>query len=323
MIPIRDTIQSKNVPVVNFTLIGLNILAFLWQLFQGPHLEETLFLYGIVPARYSDPEISTQFTAFQQWVPFLTSMFLHGNIIHILGNMWFLYIFGDNIEDRLGHIRYFIFYLLCGVAAGLIHLLTNWDSKIPTIGASGAISGVMGAYLLLYPRARILTLIPIFVFFQFIEIPAFIFLGYWLLIQVLSAGFTPRNVGGIAFWAHIGGFVAGLIFVKIFDWIPRTGMNQSLRRYTERQTTPRLQSISPQKTQEELDIHGVIRITPREAYNGTRKLISIPQRLRKRTLMVTIPPRVEEGTRLRLRDLGQKDTDGNQGDLFLEVQIID
>jgi membrane associated rhomboid family serine protease len=323
MIPIRDAIRSKNFPVVNVILIALNILAFLWQLSQGSRLEEAFFLYGIVPARYSDPQVSTQFTTFQQWLPFLTSMFLHGGFLHILGNMWFLYIFGDNIEDRLGHIRYFIFYLLCGMAAGLIHLLTNWDSKIPTIGASGAISGVMGAYLLLYPRARILTLIPIFFFIQFIEIPAYVFLGYWLLIQLFSAGFTPRNVGGIAFWAHIGGFVAGLIFVKIFDWIPRTGLNQGLRQYTERRTTPRLQPISPQKIPEELDIHGVIKITSKEARGGARKMISIPQGLRKRTLMVTIPPGVEDGTRLRLKGLGQKDVDGNQGDLFLEVQIID
>jgi len=323
MIPIRDAIRSKTFPVVNVILIGLNILAFLWQLSQGPHLKEAFFLYGIVPIRYSDPEISLQFTTFQQWLPFLTSIFLHGGFLHIIGNMWFLYIFGDNIEDRIGHIRYLIFYLLCGLAAGLIHLLTNWNSRIPTIGASGAISGVMGAYLILHPKARILTLIPIFFFIQFFEIPAFVFLGYWLLIQLLSAGLTPRNVGGIAWWAHIGGFVAGLIFVKIFDWIPRTGLNEGLRQYTGRQTTPRLQSISPQEISEELDLHGVIKITPKEARLGARKMISVPQGLRKRTLMVKIPPEVEKGTRLRLRGLGQKDSEGNRGDLFLEVQIMD
>lgn len=323
MIPIRDAIRSKTFPVVNVILIGLNVLAFLWQLSQGPHLKEAFFLYGIVPSRYSDPAISAEFTTFEQWLPFLTSMFLHGGFLHILGNMWFLYIFGDNIEDRLGHIRYLIFYLLCGFAAGLIHLLTNWSSNIPTIGASGAISGVMGAYLLLYPRSRIMTLIPIFLFLQFVEIPAFIFLGYWLLIQLVSAGMAPRNVGGIAFWAHIGGFVAGLIFVKILDWVPRTGVGQGLRYYTERHTTPRLQAISPFEFPEEMDLHGVIRITPREARHGARKLISIPQGLRKRTLIVTIPPGVEEGTRLRLKGLGRKDAEGNRGDLFLEIRIPD
>jgi membrane associated rhomboid family serine protease len=323
MIPIRDAIRSKNFPVVNVTIIGLNVIAFLWQLAQGPHLKEAFFLYGIVPLRYSDPEISAHFTRFQQLLPFLTSMFLHGGVLHIIGNMWFLYIFGDNIEDRLGHVRYLIFYLLCGVAAGMVHLYTNWGSEIPTIGASGAISGVMGAYLLLHPRSRILTLIPIFFFFQFIEIPAFIFLGYWLLIQLFSASLTPRNVGGVAFWAHIGGFVAGLVFIKIFDWIPRTGLTGGLQQYTERKRTPRIQPLTPLSLPDELDLHGMIKITPREAHFGTRKMISIPQGLRKRTLMVTIPPGVEEGTRLRLKGLGKQNKDGERGDLFLDVHLID
>jgi membrane associated rhomboid family serine protease len=323
MIPIRDAIRSKNFPVVNVTIIGLNVIAFLWQLAQGPHLKEAFFLYGIVPLRYSDPEISAHFTRFQQLLPFLTSMFLHGGVLHIIGNMWFLYIFGDNIEDRLGHVRYLIFYLLCGVAAGMVHLYTNWGSEIPTIGASGAISGVMGAYLLLHPRSRILTLIPIFFFFQFIEIPAFIFLGYWLLIQLFSASLTPRNVGGVAFWAHIGGFVAGLVFIKIFDWIPRTGLTAGFQQYTERKRTPRIQPLTPLSLPDELDLHGIIKITPREAHFGTRKMISIPQGLRKRTLMVTIPPGVEEGTRLRLKGLGKQNKDGERGDLFLDVHLID
>jgi membrane associated rhomboid family serine protease len=323
MIPIRDTIRSKNFPAVNFIIIGLNILVFLWQLLQGPQLKEVLYLYGMVPLRYSNPELSAHFTRFQQYLPFLSSMFLHGGFLHILMNMWFLYIFGDNIEDRLGHIRYFVFYLLCGVAAGLVHLFTNWNSNIPTIGASGAISGVMGAYLLLYPRSRILTLIPIFFFFQFVEIPAFIFLGFWLFIQLFSASLTPRNVGGVAFWAHIGGFVAGLIFIKMFDWIPRIGLSDGLRQYTERQRTPRIQSLSPLSLPEELDLHGIIKITLREARWGTRKMISIPEGLKKRTLMVTISPGVQEGTRLRLKGLGKRSKDGEQGDLFLDVHLID
>jgi membrane associated rhomboid family serine protease len=321
MIPIRDAIRSKNFPIVNLLIIGVNTLVFLWQLSQGSHLKEALSLFGIVPIRYSDPELSAHFTTFQQFLPFLTSMFLHGGFLHILGNMWFLYIFGDNIEDRLGHLRYLLFYLLCGIAAGLIHLFTNWNSKIPTIGASGAIAGVMGAYMLLYPRAKVLTLIPIFFFFQFVELPAFIFLGYWLLIQLFFAGLTPSNVGGIAFWAHIGGFISGLVLIKIFDAIPRTGINGSLRRYTERHRTPRLQTISPQSLPEELDLYGMINVTPKEAHDGARKLIAIPQGLKKRTLMVTIPAGVEDGTRLRLKGLGRKDTDGNRGDLFLKIRI--
>ena len=323
MIPLRDAIRSKNFPAVNFIIIGLNIIVFLWQLAQGPHLKEALYLYGIVPLRYSDPELSAQFTRFQQYLPFLTSMFLHGGFLHIIMNMWFLYIFGDNIEDRLGHIRYLVFYLFCGLAAGLIHLFTNWTSNIPTIGASGAISGVMGAYLILYPRSKILTLIPIFFFFQFVEIPAFIFLGFWLFIQLFSAGLTPRNIGGIAFWAHISGFIAGLIFIKIFDMIPRTGLNEGLRQYTERQRTPRIQPLSPLSIPDDLDLNGIIKITAREAHLGTRKMISIPQGIKKKTLMVTIPPGVVEGTRLRLKGLGKEGKEGERGDLFLDVHLID
>ncbi len=323
MIPIRDAIRSKNFPAINVMIIGINVLAFLWELSQGSNLQEAFYLYGIVPLRYSSPELSAHFTEFQQLLPFLTSMFLHGGFLHILGNMWFLYVFGDNIEDRLGHIRYLIFYLFCGIASGLIHLYTNWGSKIPTIGASGAISGVMGAYLLLYPRSKILTLIPIFFFFQFIEIPAFIFLGYWLLIQLFSASLTPKNVGGVAFWAHIGGFVAGLIFIKVFDWIPRIGLSDGIRQYTERQRTPRIQPLTPLSIPGELNLHGIVRITPREARFGTRKMISVPNGLKKRTLMVTIPAGVEEGTRLRLKGLGKQGKDGERGDLFLDVHVID
>jgi membrane associated rhomboid family serine protease len=323
MIPIRDAIRSKNFPAVNFLIIGLNIVAFLWELLQVPDLKEVFYLYGMVPLRYSNPDLAVHFTSFQQYLPFLTSMFLHGGFLHIIMNMWFLYIFGDNIEDRLGHIRYLIFYLFCGVAAGLIHLLTNWNSNIPTIGASGAISGVMGAYLFLYPRSKILTLIPIFFFFQFVEIPALIFLVFWLFVQVFSASLTATNVGGVAFWAHIGGFVAGLIFIKLFDAIPRTGLSGMLSQHTERKTTPRIQTVSLHSLSEELDIYGALTLTRREASHGTRKLISIPQGLKKRSLWVTIPPGVQEGTRLRLKGLGQRDAEGNRGDLFLEVRILD
>lgn len=323
MIPLRDAIRSKTFPIVNTLIIILNVIVFFWQLTLGPRLNEILFLYGIVPIRYSDPQMAIQFTKFEQLFPFLSSMFLHGGLFHILGNMWFLYIFGDNIEERLGHIRYLFFYLLCGVAAGLVHLLTNWGSKIPTIGASGAISGVMGAYLLLYPHSRILTLLPIFFFIQFVEIPAFVFLGYWFLIQLFSASLTPKNLGGIAFWAHVGGFVAGFIFVKLFDLAPKIGLDYSLRHYTERKRSPRLQTIYPQILPEDLDVYGTLWLTPIEAIRGTRKLISIPQGLRKRNIIVTVPPGVEEGTRLRLKGLGKTDEEGNRGNLFLEVRILD
>jgi membrane associated rhomboid family serine protease len=321
MIPLRDTIPSIHFPAVNFLIIIANVLVFIWQLSLGSALNEAILLYGVVPVRYSDPAIAARFTALQQFLPFLTSMFLHGGFLHILGNMWFLYIFGDNIEDRLGHIRYLLFYLLCGIAAGFIHLASNWHSQLPTIGASGAIAGVMGGYVLLHPRAKILTLVPIFFFIQFFEIPAFVFLGYWFLVQLVSVGFTPSDVGGVAWWAHIGGFVTGAIFVKIFDWIPRTGVSGRLMQYTERRATPRFHSISPGYSPDEIDSRGVITISLKEARNGTRKLVSVPQGFRKRTVLVTVPPGVEDGTVLRLRGLGQKDEDGNRGDLLLEVKI--
>jgi hypothetical protein len=181
----------------------------------------------------------------------------------------------------------------------------------------------MGAYLLLYPRSRILTLIPIFFFLHFVEIPAFIFLGYWLFIQIFSASLTPKNVGGIAWWAHIGGFVVGLVFIKLFDLIPRMGMAQGLRHYTDRKSTPRLQTILPQSPPEGLDLYGQIMITPKEALHGTRKWIAIPGGLKKRNLIVTIPPGVREGTRLRLKRLGRLDREGNRGDVYLEVRILD
>ncbi|MEA1991156.1 MAG: rhomboid family intramembrane serine protease, partial [Thermodesulfobacteriota bacterium] len=168
MIPIRDTVRSETYPIINYVLIGLNILAFFVEQSLGQNLNEFVFTYGLVPARYSVPQISAHFTTAQQVIAFLTFMFIHGGFFHLLGNMWFLYIFGDNVEDRLGHFRYLAFYLLCGLASGISHLFLNWTSQIPTIGASGAIAGVMGAYFILYPRAKVLTLVPIFFFIQFI-----------------------------------------------------------------------------------------------------------------------------------------------------------
>jgi len=151
----------------------------------------------------------------------LTSMFLHGGWLHVIGNMWFLWIFGDNVEDYLGHFRYLLFYLLCGIAAAGVHIVLNFSSNEPTVGASGAIAGFMGGDLLLYPRARVLTLVPLVVFFTFWWLPAWIFLGYWFVIQFLggaatSIAETSRSTGGIAFWAHVGGFVAGLLLIKVF-----------------------------------------------------------------------------------------------------------
>ena len=175
MIPLRDTTPSKNYPIINNLLIGVNVFVYLVQWAQGPAQDRFIFLYGLVPARYSIDAWSSQFTFEQQAFSFLSFMFLHGGFWHLLGNMWSLYIFGDNVEDRMGSLRYLVFYLLSGFASGLTHLFLNWHSQIPTIGASGAIAGVMGAYFILYPKSRILTLIPIFFIPYFIEVPAFFF----------------------------------------------------------------------------------------------------------------------------------------------------
>jgi membrane associated rhomboid family serine protease len=228
MIPIRDTNRSERFPVINLGIIAVTVLAFIIELLQGRGLREFIYLYGLVPARYAEAHVAVHFTTSQQVLPFLTSLFLHGGVLHLVGNMWFLYIFGDNVEGRLGHIRYLVFYVLCGLTAGASHLVLNWHSNVPTIGASGAIAGVMGAYLILYPRAKILTLLPLFFFFTFVEVPAFIFLGIWFLFQFLIAAGTSGQPGGIAWAAHIGGFLFGIVFLKLFERVPTRGIGEKI-----------------------------------------------------------------------------------------------
>ncbi len=215
MIPLRDINPSRNFPVVNTLLIGINVVVFFLQMSQGNEMDRFVYTYGLVPARYAISHVSAYFTPFQQVFSFISFMFLHGGFLHLLGNMWSLYIFGDNVEDRLGPFRYLLFYLLCGLASGVSHLLLNMNSTIPTIGASGAIAGVMGAYLVLHPRSRILTLIPILIFPWFVEIPAFFFIGFWFVLQLLNAAGSHGGGGGIAWWAHIGGFLFGIVFLKM------------------------------------------------------------------------------------------------------------
>lgn len=321
MIPLRDTIQSKNYPIVNTAIIILNVLIFFVELGQGSRLNQFIFNYGLVPARYSVPEIAAHLSFGKQAFALLSFMFIHGGFWHLLGNMWCLYIFGDNVEDRLGSIRYLIFYLLCGWASGLSHLFTNWHSQIPTIGASGAIAGVMGAYLILYPRSRILTLIPIFFIPYFIEIPAFFFLGIWFFIQFLSAAGTHGQTSGIAWWAHIGGFVFGIIFLKLFLKVPGLGVSDKLRSATSKKKTPRLQVIRAMGSTDDPHLYGQISITSREAELGTRKLVNIPQGFQKRPFRITVPPGVKDGAVLRLTGLGRKIENGQRGDLYLKVLI--
>lgn len=219
MLPIRDKNISGKVPYVNYTIMAINIVVFLFFNVMTTRYRFDLFAnFGVFPVRYSNPAVARHFTVIEQLIPFLSYMFLHAGWGHIIGNMWTLFIFGDNIEDYLGHRGYAVFYLLCGIFAGVFHLLTNWHSPVPTIGASGAIAGVMGAYLLLYPHAQILVLVPIFFFLQIVEVPAYIFLGIWFFIQffygTVSLG-SGHVAGGVAWWAHIGGFFIGLYIIAL------------------------------------------------------------------------------------------------------------
>jgi membrane associated rhomboid family serine protease len=201
MIPLRDTIPSSSFPLVNYAIIAANAAVFLHETALGPRLDAFVYTYGLVPREFVPAAL-------------VTSMFLHGGWFHLIGNMLYLFIFGDNVEDRLGHLRYLGFYLLCGVAAGATQALTNPQSAVPMVGASGAIAGVSGAYLLFFPRARVVTLVPIFIFLQVVEIPAVFFLLVWFLLQ-LAAGVATLGsraaVGGVAVWAHVGGFVSGMV----------------------------------------------------------------------------------------------------------------
>jgi membrane associated rhomboid family serine protease len=323
MIPLRDTIRSETYPVVNSCIIAINVLVFFVQLSHQQGFNAFINVYGIVPARYSVPQVSADFTTGQQVLSFLTFMFLHGGFLHLIGNMWFLYIFGDNVEDRLGHFRYLVFYMMCGLASGTSHLLLNWHSPIPTIGASGAIAGVMGAYFVLYPRAKVLTLIPIFVFFHFAEIPAFLFLGIWMLFQFISAAASSVQAdgGGIAWWAHIGGFVFGIIFLKLFEILPALGVTAKARDLTKKRTTHRLQVVRPAGSGTGPDLYGVVSITEHEALFGARKLINIAEGFKKRTFFLTIPTGLSEGQKLRLKGMGRRTTEDMRGDLYLKVQI--
>jgi len=213
MFPLRDTIPSKRTPIVVWVIILVNVLAFLHEL-QLPEdaRNELIDRFAVVPIRL-DLQPRAFFHAPQDYLTLVTSMFLHGSLLHVLGNLWTLAIFGDNVEDRMGKLRFLVFYFLCGIVAGAVHVYFNADSPVPTIGASGAISGVMGAYFVLFPRARVITLIPLIIYPLFVELPAYVFLGVWFAAQLMSGTQSlaaPEEPGGVAFLAHVGGFVAGL-----------------------------------------------------------------------------------------------------------------
>jgi membrane associated rhomboid family serine protease len=235
MIPLRDNVRSRTKPFVNVTMIVICAVVFFAQLSQREGDPSLVERYGMIPVRVTDPEAPVAIVEQEivrtplgdrvrevsrpaapagvpAWLTVLTCIFLHGGWMHFLGNMWFLWIFGDNVEDRFGHLGYLVFYLACGAAASLTHLVTDPSSSIPTIGASGAIAGVMGSYFLLYPKAMVLTAVPIFYFIEMLVLPAWVFLGIWFLIQfVQGSAAIGVETAGVAWWAHIGGFAAGFV----------------------------------------------------------------------------------------------------------------
>jgi membrane associated rhomboid family serine protease len=217
MIPIRDTTKSRTIPFVNYALIAACGLVFLYELTLGPRLDGLVRTFGVNPARVATTLFHGQFSL-KATIPLVTSMFLHGGWMHLIGNMLYLYIFGDNVEDRLGHVAYLLFYLITGTGAGLTQVYFQQDSSIPLIGASGAIAGVLGAYFLLFPRARVLTVIPLFVFFPVVEVSAFFFLGFWFILQFLQGTMSSMAgvTGEVAWWAHAGGFLVGAVLLPLF-----------------------------------------------------------------------------------------------------------
>ncbi|HEY6292892.1 MAG TPA: rhomboid family intramembrane serine protease [Terriglobia bacterium] len=215
MIPLRDDAPRSTTPYVTYFLIALNVLIFLYQLSLPPRPEARFEMsFGFVPYRV-DSWLVGSTPGIAAFLPAFTSMFLHAGWLHLIGNMWFLYLFGDNVEDRLGHFRYLISYLISGLAASFTHYVFNMHSKIPTVGASGAIAGVLGAYFLLFPTARVLTWFFVFV----VQLPAWLVLGWWFVLQFLSGAATSMTYSGqanpVAVWAHVGGFIAGMLLVKI------------------------------------------------------------------------------------------------------------
>jgi len=213
MIPIRDQIPTLRVPVINYVLIAANVIVFLFQWLSGPYEEALVYEFALIPVSFISNLSLGDIT------DIFTSMFMHAGWTHIGGNMLYLWIFGDNVEDSMGSGKYFLFYLIGGIAASMTHIFTNPGSQIPTVGASGAIAAVLGAYLVLYPRSKVLTIIPLGFFLRMTTVPASIVLGLWFILQffngVLSMG--GPDVGGVAFWAHIGGFVAGVVMAKLFS----------------------------------------------------------------------------------------------------------
>ncbi len=233
MIPLKDDIPSRRYPVVTATLITVNLLVFIFEMsLTRRQLQELTLEYGIVPVFYTMPGITGLFHPGELAIPLFSSMFLHGGWIHVLGNMWMLWIFGDNVEDSWGRMRFILFYIAGGMAAGLVHIFTNMTSEVPVIGASGAVAAVMGAYFLLYPKARVVVMIPPFILGPFFVVPAALFLGFWFILQffngTLSLFAQSGQFGGIAWWAHIGGFLFGAFLCSVLHVEARVSRRRPL-----------------------------------------------------------------------------------------------
>ncbi len=215
MIPLKDDLPTRTFPFVTIAIIALNIVVFFYEVSLGPRTEALIFTYGVIPfnliygVESGRPPIPIFASLF-------TSMFLHGGFMHVAGNMLYLWIFGNNIEDVMGHLRFVFFYLICGIAAVYSHALLDATSQVPMIGASGAVSGVLGAYLLLFPHAKVLTLIPIFFFIRIVQVPAVIVLGLWIVVQFVNGLFSGSQMGGVAWFAHVGGFLIGMALIHLF-----------------------------------------------------------------------------------------------------------
>jgi membrane associated rhomboid family serine protease len=232
MIPLRDDNPTTIRPVLTAALIVAASAVFLWQLTLPPGTELRLaYALGVIPATLLGGErLPTELYLIPPWLTVLTSMFLHGGWLHLIGNMLYLWIFGNNIEDALGHVRFVLFYVVCGAAAALAQSALDVNSTIPMIGASGAIAGILGAYAVLYPRAHVLVLLPLGFFSQIIRLPAMLVLGFWFVLQFLQGGLAaPGGEGGVAYWAHIGGFVAGLVLIFLFPRRSAAGFRPSSR----------------------------------------------------------------------------------------------
>ncbi len=223
MIPLKDLTARRSFPIVTLLLILANVVVFLYQSSLTPRAADVFIMtYAAVPAKIQLALAGRHYTMAQALVPLFTCMFLHGGWLHILGNMWFLWIFGANVEDRMGPIPYLLFYLICGVGSSIAQTLFSWGSRIPALGASGAISGVLGAYILFFPSSEILTLVTLFIIWFRARIPALVFIGLWFLVQFLSGigslgAAGTKAGGGVAWWAHVGGFVLGMLLAKVFS----------------------------------------------------------------------------------------------------------